>query len=154
MEESTLCVSFYNLTTPLPAAELSRSCQRWHPLVCINQALLLELKHIREYNRLEGEERRSATYGKAMAAIKAYPYPLRSVKEAVSILGVGTKIAAQCGEYIKYGKIEAAGALSSGSLGTRLCYMHRGNQAERSSSNTARVQQDPRCRSIDRARLV
>ncbi|KAL7010240.1 hypothetical protein EMMF5_000260 [Cystobasidiomycetes sp. EMM_F5] len=57
---------------------------------------------------MEGEERRSATYGKAMAAIKAYPYLLRSVKEAAGILGVGTKIAAQCGEFIAYGRIEAA----------------------------------------------
>lgn len=77
--------------------------------MCINQSLLQELKHIRDFNRLEGDERRSATYSKGMAAIKAYPYPIKSVQEATRILGVGAKIAAQCGEFIKTGKIAAAG---------------------------------------------
>jgi DNA polymerase/3'-5' exonuclease PolX len=49
------------------------------------------------------------TYSKAMAAIKSYPYPIRSVDEAKGILAVGEKIANQCGEYIKTGKIFAAG---------------------------------------------
>lgn len=71
--------------------------------------MLLELRWIRDYNRLEGEERRSMTYSKAMAAIKSYPYPIKSAKEASAILGVGEKIAAQCEEYVKTGKIAAAG---------------------------------------------
>ena len=71
--------------------------------------MLLELKHIREWYRMEGDERRSMTYSKAMAAIKAYPYPLKGVKEAQGILGVGSKIANLCGEYLKTGKITIAG---------------------------------------------
>lgn len=87
------------------------SCQRWHPLICINQALLTELKWIRDHHRLAGDERRSGTYAKAMAAIKAYPYAIKTAKEALNILGVGDKIAAQCGEYAKHGRIQAAGEL-------------------------------------------
>lgn len=87
------------------------SCQRWHPLVCINQALLLELKWIRDFHRMASDERRSATYAKGMAAIKSYPYLIKSAKEAEAILGVGEKIASQCGEFVKTGKIEAAGML-------------------------------------------
>lgn len=49
------------------------------------------------------------TYSKAMAAIKSYPYPIKSAKEASAILGVGEKIASQCEEYVKMGKIAAAG---------------------------------------------
>jgi DNA polymerase mu len=49
------------------------------------------------------------TYSKAMAAIKSYPYPIKSAKEASAILGVGEKIASQCEEYVKTGKIAAAG---------------------------------------------
>lgn len=49
------------------------------------------------------------TYAKAMAAIKSYPYPIKSAKEASAILGVGEKIASQCEEYVKTGKIAAAG---------------------------------------------
>ena len=89
------------------------SCQRWHPLVCINQALLLELKWIRDFHRMASDERRSATYAKGMAAIKSYPYLIKSAKEAEAILGVGEKIASQCGEFVKTGKIEAAGTLDS-----------------------------------------
>lgn len=88
------------------------SCQRWHPLICINQALLMELKWIRDYHLLASDERRSATYAKAMAAIKAYPYAIKNAKEALNILGVGDKIAAQCGEYAKSGTIQAAGQLT------------------------------------------
>lgn len=88
-----------------------QSCQRWHPLVCINQDLLLELRYIRDFHKIEGDERRQMTYSKAMAALKAYPHRIQSVKEAQSILAVGEKIAAQCGEYLKTGKIEAAGEL-------------------------------------------
>lgn len=87
------------------------SCQRWHPLVCINQTLLLELKWIRDFHRMASDERRSATYAKGMAAIKSYPYIVKSAKEAEGILGVGEKIASQCGEYVKTGIIQAAGAL-------------------------------------------
>lgn len=72
--------------------------------------MLIELRWIRDYNKLEGEERRAMTYSKAMAALKAYPYPVKSAKEAASILGVGAKIASQCEEYLKNGKIQAAGA--------------------------------------------
>lgn len=78
--------------------------------MCVNQQLLLELRHIRDYNRLQGEERRSMTYGKAMAAIKAYPYPIKTADEARRILAVGDKIAKQCEEYAKTGKMFAAGA--------------------------------------------
>lgn len=75
--------------------------------------MLLELRWIREYNKLQGEERRSMTYAKAMAAIKSYPYPIKSAKEASAILGVGEKIASQCEEYVKTGKIAAAGEAGS-----------------------------------------
>lgn len=69
----------------------------------------MELKWIRDHHRLASDERRSATYAKAMASIKAYPYAIKTAKEALNILGVGDKIAAQCGEYAKSGKIHAAG---------------------------------------------
>ena len=99
----------------------SRSrCQRWHPLVCVNQALLMELKWIRDHHRLASDERRSATYAKAMASIKAYPYAIKTAKEALNILGVGDKIAAQCGEYAKSGKIHAAGMSPARLHGSKL----------------------------------
>jgi hypothetical protein len=44
-----------------------------------------------------------------MAAIKSYPYPIKSAKEAGAILGVGEKIASHCEEFVKTGKIAAAG---------------------------------------------
>lgn len=60
---------------------------------------------------MEGDERRSMSYSKAMAAIKAYPHPIKTTKEAKAILGVGEKIANLCGEYVKTGQIASAGSI-------------------------------------------
>ena len=110
--EQALCVCTIGLACPGSTGLIdSCRCQRWHPLICVNQSLLMELKWIRDHHRLASDERRSATYAKAMASIKAYPYAIKNAKEAVKILGVGDKIAAQCGEYAKTGKIHAAGVL-------------------------------------------
>lgn len=121
-------------------------CQRWHPLVCVNQSLLMELKWIRDHHRLASDERRSATYAKAMASIKAYPYAIKTAKEALNILGVGDKIAAQCGEYAKTGKIHAAGMSNTIAFKSKLILQrHRGDQTRQTACNDDGLFQDPWC---------
>ena len=117
--------------------------------------MLLEIKHIRDFHKMEGDERRFMTYAKAMASIKAYPYPIRSAKEAAAILGVGTKIGALCGEYAKYGKIEAAGRYNTCSTTWRMSMQNRRNcQTKRATIDPPGICQDTRSRLFDSSGTV
>lgn len=94
-----------------------------------------ELKVIRDAYKLEGDERRQMTYSKGMAALKSYPYPITSRKQAEGILAVGEKIAILCEEFVKTGKIERAEKLKGSK---RLEILKEFNKVHGVGSSTAR----------------
>ncbi|EKM53596.1 uncharacterized protein PHACADRAFT_176005 [Phanerochaete carnosa HHB-10118-sp] len=84
------------LAPPIPT-ELSKlryaskyACQRASPLICLNQALAVELDIIKRSRALEGEERSALSYSRAISAIKAYPRRITSIRQVEELSHVGT----------------------------------------------------------------
>ncbi|KAA1470530.1 Nucleotidyltransferase [Dentipellis sp. KUC8613] len=85
---------------------LSRfSCCRASPLVCPNQKLCEMLDVMRKTRELEGEDRSSLSYQRAVSVIKAFPRKITHRRDAEKLPYIGTKLITMIEEYIDTGHI-------------------------------------------------
>ncbi|KAI0050505.1 Nucleotidyltransferase [Auriscalpium vulgare] len=94
-------------TTPDLDHTVRFSCQRTSSLVCPNQELCEQLDVVRKLRELEGEERSSLSYRRAVASIKSYPRQLSKCdrEEIARLPNIGTKISKMVLEYLENGNI-------------------------------------------------
>ncbi|KAG0746901.1 hypothetical protein G6F57_003952 [Rhizopus arrhizus] len=76
-----------------------------------NKRLIYLLSLVEQSRELEGENIRAASYAHVISALKAYPRPLGSIKEAEKIIGVGVKIRQKIQQFLETGTIEEAEGL-------------------------------------------
>ncbi|KAH9944599.1 Nucleotidyltransferase [Amylocystis lapponica] len=103
--------------TPIPTniAKLSPTsryaCQRASPLVCPNEALVAELDVMRRARTLEGEARSALSYQRAVAAVKACPHRITSMKQVEKLPFVGDKISHMIEQFLNTGHMTEAQTL-------------------------------------------
>jgi len=69
------------------------ACQRWSPLICINDDIIKELAVIKRGRKtLDGDDMSALSYGRAISAIKGYPWKITSKTKLTDLQGVGEKI--------------------------------------------------------------
>ncbi|RCH99146.1 hypothetical protein CU097_013290 [Rhizopus azygosporus] len=73
-----------------------------------NRKLISLLLLIEKKRELAGEDVRSLSYRQAIAALKAYPHQIRSVREAEKIVGIGAKMKENIRQFLLTGTIEEA----------------------------------------------
>ncbi|CAO3702876.1 unnamed protein product [Rhizopus stolonifer] len=76
-----------------------------------NHRLISLLSLIEKKRELDGEEARATSYRHLISALKTYPGPLRSVKVAEKIVGVGARMKQKIRQFINTGVIQEADAL-------------------------------------------
>lgn len=85
------------------------ACQRLSPLICINETLIRELDIIKQGRLLlDGNERSSLSYGRAIAAIKSYPWLITRQTKLREIKGIGEGVESKILEWLDSGKMSDA----------------------------------------------
>ncbi|KAG0180918.1 hypothetical protein DFQ28_003895 [Apophysomyces sp. BC1034] len=81
-------------------------CLRPTPLISpYNQELIMLLQLLEKQRELNMEDKNALSYRHAIAAIKAYPRKLQSVREAEKIIGIGKKMTTLIRAYLATGHV-------------------------------------------------
>ncbi|KIY69465.1 Nucleotidyltransferase [Cylindrobasidium torrendii FP15055 ss-10] len=85
------------------------SCLRESPLKCANQGLVEQLRVIERQRYLEGDATGSLSYERAIAAVKAFPWPItygNLHSKVAKIPYIGEKMLSKISNYLDDGEIE------------------------------------------------
>ncbi|KAK9461278.1 uncharacterized protein V1516DRAFT_624878 [Lipomyces oligophaga] len=81
------------------------SCDRPHPLDCINSQLASCFDRIRHLRDLQGDRIKVRAYSVALASIRSYPLKIKSADEVARLPGCGKKIVKLTQEFLDTGTI-------------------------------------------------
>ncbi|BGP33527.1 hypothetical protein JCM10296v2_005331 [Rhodotorula toruloides] len=83
------------------------ACHRLSPRPCVNQALVDELKPLREFRflRYGTHAKESISYATAVSCIIGTPFKIETVEQAAKIPKVGEKLTLKIQEFLEYGFI-------------------------------------------------
>ncbi|KAG1458045.1 hypothetical protein G6F46_006885 [Rhizopus delemar] len=102
----------YNHILPTEFINTKYACLRATPYEPnYNKRLICLLSLVEQSRELEGENIRAASYAHVISALKTYPRPLGSIKEAEKIIGVGVRIRQKIQQFLETGTIEEAEGL-------------------------------------------
>ncbi|EGU11239.1 Sorting nexin-41 [Rhodotorula toruloides ATCC 204091] len=84
------------------------ACRRLSPRPCINQALVDELKPLREFRFLQygTHAKESISYATAVSCIIGTPFKIETVEQAAKIPKIGEKLTLKIQEFLDYGFIK------------------------------------------------
>ncbi|KAJ8293969.1 Sorting nexin-41 [Rhodotorula toruloides] len=84
------------------------ACHRLSPRPCVNQALVEELKPLREFRflRYGTHAKESISYATAVSCIIGTPFKIETVEQAAKIPKVGEKLTLKIQEFLEYGFIK------------------------------------------------
>ncbi|KZO98779.1 Nucleotidyltransferase [Calocera viscosa TUFC12733] len=102
-----------HFTPGWPVPNSRYACKRRTPLYTPNEPLLTALAVIMRSRELEGEDRSALSYARGISVLKAYPRPITSLSQIISLPGVGPKITALVEQYLLTGHISESDILLS-----------------------------------------
>ncbi|KAG8815000.1 hypothetical protein FRC17_000901 [Serendipita sp. 399] len=95
-------------------ASMSRYCvERQTPLVCPNNDLVAQLAIVKRSRWLDGEDVKALAHSRTIAAIKAYPYKIRSTKQVEKLPHVGPNSLKRISEFLTLGYVQEARQLEN-----------------------------------------